>query len=206
VRRQLARLAREYPDADCALVHATPFQLLVATILSAQCTDAAVNKVTPALFAAYPDAATLAQATVPEIEGLIRTIGLFRGKARNIHATARILVQRWHGEVPRTLAELVTLPGVARKTANVVLGTAFGLTEGMVVDTHILRLANRLGFAAAPDARRAERGLMERVPRARWIALGHQLILHGRSVCHARKPACESCKLAPDCPSAELGA
>jgi endonuclease-3 len=184
-------------------VHATPFQLLVATILSAQCTDKAVNKVTPALFAAYPDAATLAQATVPEIEGLIRTIGLFRGKARNIHATARILVQRWHGEVPRTLAELVTLPGVARKTANVVLGVAFGKAEGVVVDTHVHRLSRRLGLTKEDDPKRIERDLMALFPKEDWIDVGHLLIWHGRRVCPARKPLCDRCVLRDRCPSAE---
>ena len=205
LRRQLARLDRLYPDADCALIHDSPFQLLIATMLSAQTTDKAVNKITPALFARFPTPKDLAEATQEEVEAQLRTIGLFRNKARNIRNTARLLVERHGGEVPRTMEELVALPGVARKTANVVLGVAFGIADGIVVDTHVLRLSNRLGFVRARTPVQAERALMARIPKPRWIRISHQLILHGRAVCSARRPACERCALAPDCPSADVG-
>ena len=205
LRRQLRRLDRLYPDADCALVHENPFQLLVATILSAQTTDKAVNKVTPELFRRFPTPEALASASQEEVESIVRTIGFYRNKARNIRGAAKMLVERFGGEVPDRLEDLVQLPGVARKTANVVLGVAFGKAEGIVVDTHVLRLSNRLGFVRAKTPVEAERRLMERIPRRRWIKLSHQLIWHGRLVCKARRPLCDDCALAPDCPSAEVG-
>ncbi len=205
LRRQLRRLGRLYPDADCALVHANPYELLIATILSAQTTDKAVNKVTPVLFSRYPNPQDLANARLEDIESIIRTIGFYRTKAKNIRGAARGLVERFGGQVPDRLEDLVTLPGVARKTANVVLGVAFGKAEGIVVDTHVLRLSNRLGFVRAKTPAQAERQLMARIPKRRWIRLSHQLIWHGRRVCKARRPACDDCALAPDCPSAQVG-
>ena len=205
MKRQLRRLDRLYPAADCALEHANPYELLVATVLSAQCTDKAVNRVTPALFERFPGPAELAEAKPEEIEPFIRSIGLFRNKAKNLRAAAQLLVEHHGGEVPQTMEALLELPGVARKTANVVLGTAFGKAVGVVVDTHVLRLSNRLGFVHADTPTKVERALIERVPRRRWIKLSHQLILHGRETCLARKPRCERCALAPDCPSAEVG-
>lgn len=180
-----------YPDAHCELVFADPFQLLVATILSAQATDVSVNKVTPALFAAFPDAAALAKATPEQIEPYIRSIGLFRNKAKSIHEAARVLVARFDGQVPRTMAELLELRGVARKTANVVLGNCFNINDGFVVDTHIQRLAVRFGLADASDSVAViEKRLMALLPRERWCELSHQIIWHGRRACKARGPGC----------------
>jgi len=195
-----------YPDADCALRHVDAFQLLVATILSAQSTDETVNKVTPVLFAKYPTPRAFADAPVEEIERIIHSTGFFRQKAKSIQGTARKIVDEFGGSVPQTLEELVTLPGVARKTANVVLGTAFGKNEGVVVDTHVGRLSMRLGFTwsgkDAKDAVKIERDLMELFPQESWTFLGHSLIWHGRRVCGARKPNCEGCTLNKLCPSA----
>ncbi len=195
-----AALAAAYPDATCELVFSNPFQLLVATILSAQCTDARVNAVTPALFGRFPDAASLAGADQGELEALIHSTGFYRNKARSLLALAATLVARHHGQVPSSLSELVSLPGVGRKTANVVLGTAFGLATGIVVDTHVARLAVRLGLSAAASADAIERDLIELFPPDSWIALGHRLIVHGRRVCTARRPACARCPLASLCP------
>jgi endonuclease-3 len=195
------RLRAEYPDARCALDHRDAFELLAATILSAQCTDVRVNLVTPALFARYPDAAALAAADRGDVERLIRSTGFFRAKAKALVGMARALVDRHGGAVPRTLAELVPLPGVGRKTANVVLGNAFGVDEGVVVDTHIGRLARRLGLTAHEDPLKVERDLMAVVPRARWTLLAHLLIAHGRRTCVARRPRCAGCLLADICPS-----
>lgn len=200
----LDRLAREYPDATCALTHANPFQLLVATILSAQCTDEQVNRVTPALFARFPDAAALARADLAEVEALVHSTGFFRNKARALVGLGQALVADHDGQVPATMAELVRLPGVGRKTANVVLGNAFGRDEGIVVDTHVARLSRRLGLAAGDSPEAIERELMALVPRDAWTLWAHLLIFHGRQVCPARRPRCASCVVADLCPSAEL--
>lgn len=200
----LARLRREHPDAACALVAADAYQLLVATILSAQCTDERVNLVTPALFARFPDARALAAAPVDELEELVRTTGFFRNKARNLLGMAQAVVAEHGGAIPSTMEELVALPGVGRKTANVVLGNAFGRNEGIVVDTHVQRLSGRLGLTREDDPVKIERDLMPLVPRADWTLWSHLLILHGRRVCNARKPRCGDCVLADLCPSATV--
>lgn len=191
-----------YPDAHCELDFASPFQLLVATILSAQTTDVRVNKVTPVLFAKYGTAEKLAEATPKQIEPIIQSTGFFRNKAKSIVGAARVIMEDFDGEVPRTMDELLTLPGVARKTANVVLGSAFGINDGFVVDTHVTRLSNRLRLTRQLEPPKIERDLMAKLPREKWTKLGHQLIWHGRRVCFARKPACHQCALAPHCPSA----
>lgn len=196
------RLRAEYPDARCALDHRDAFELLAATILSAQCTDVRVNLVTPALFARYPDAAALAAADRGDVERLIRSTGFFRAKAKALVGMARALVDRHGGAVPRTLAELVPLPGVGRKTANVVLGVAFGAPEGVVVDTHVQRLSQRLGLSRHSEPVEIERDLMRLYPQALWDPLSHTLIFHGRRVCTARKPACAACPASQLCPSA----
>jgi endonuclease-3 len=198
----LKELDRLYPAADCELNRSNPFQLLCATILSAQCTDERVNMVTPALFARFPTPAAMAKAPTAELETLIRSTGFFHNKAKNLLGAARMLDEKWRGELPRSMASLLELPGVARKTANVVLGTAFGIAEGVVVDTHVSRLSQRLGLTRESTAERIERDLIEIVPRPRWILFSHQIIWHGRRVCHARKPDCDGCSLAPHCPSA----
>ena len=192
-------LERTFPGADTALAFQTPLQLLVATILSAQCTDARVNMVTPVLFAKYPDAASLAAAPLPDLEEIIRSTGFYRNKAKSIHACTTDIVEKFGGEVPRTLEELVTLHGVGRKTANVVLGNAFGI-PGLVVDTHVTRLANRLGLTNETDAVKIEFALQPIVPREKWTRFSHWLILHGRRTCIARKPACSKCPLSDHCP------
>jgi endonuclease III len=198
--RRIARgLARLYPEARCALNHQTPLQLLVATILSAQCTDARVNLITPALFARYPDARALAGADRKELEGYIQSTGFFRNKAKNLIACCRALVERHGGEVPSTMEELVPLAGVGRKTANVILGNAFGV-PGITVDTHVGRLSRRLGLTAHGDPVKVERDLMELLPKKEWTQFSHRLIFHGRQVCHARKPACDGCGLKKLCP------
>ena len=202
VRSILDGLEDLYPDVDCELDRETPFQLLCATILSAQCTDERVNRVTPALFKRYPDARAMARAELPDLEELIRSTGFFRQKAKSLRGAAQALLAAHAGEIPRTLDALTALPGVARKTASVVLGTAFGLAEGIVVDTHVQRLAMRLGLTRATDVRKIEDDLMRLIPHERWIRFSHQLIWHGRRVCFARKPACDTCTLAPFCPSA----
>ena len=188
-----------YPDATTALHHANPLQLLIATILSAQCTDERVNQVTPALFGRFPDAAEFAAAPPSEIEALIRSTGFFRSKARAIKECCADIAARHGGAVPRTMEELTALRGVGRKTANVVLANAFGI-PGVVVDTHVLRLALRLGLTRETDPVKVEFALMPLVPRDRWAAFSHWLILHGRRVCVARKPRCSICPLAPHCP------
>lgn len=204
VRSILDGLEELYPDVDCELDRETPFQLVCATILSAQCTDDRVNLVTPALFKRYPTPVAMAKAPLPKLEALIRTTGFFRQKAKSLKGTAKMIMKEYGGEVPRTLAELVALPGVARKTASVVLGTAYGLAEGVVVDTHVQRLAMRLGLTRSPDVKKIEQDLMKVIPRESWIRFSHQIIWHGRRVCFARKPACETCTLASFCPSAGL--
>ena len=181
-------------------MHADPYQLLVATILSAQCTDARVNMVTPAVFRRYPDACTLAKAVPAELEALIRSTGFFRAKARNLLAMAGQVAGRHDGEIPRDLEALTALSGVGRKTANVVLGTAFGVAEGIVVDTHVKRLARRLGLTTGKTPEQIERELMGVIPPSEWVDLSHRLIQHGRRVCLARRPRCETCSLAKVCP------
>jgi endonuclease III len=202
IRRILDGLLRLYPRATCELCFTNPFELLVATILSAQCTDKKVNEVTPALFARYPDAAAMGRADLAVLESMLRPTGFFRMKSRNVQAAARALIERHGGRVPPTMDDLVKLPGVARKTANVVLGTAFGIAEGVVVDTHVLRLARRLALTKQNEPAKVERDLMQKVPRDQWIDFSHRLIWHGRRVCFARAPDCAGCALAPHCPSA----
>ncbi len=198
--RVVRRLAAGYPGAECALTHASPLQLLIATILSAQCTDERVNLVTPSLFARYPSAAALAAAPRAEIEKIIQSTGFFRNKAKNIQECARALTERHEGEVPRSLDELVALAGVGRKTANVVLGTAHGIPSGVVVDTHVGRLSLRLGLTKSTDPVKVEQDLMGLLPKKEWIAFSHRMIFHGRQICIARKPRCSICPLADLCP------
>lgn len=198
----LRRLRQAYPDAQCALRHSNPLELLVATILSAQCTDERVNQVTLTLFQKYRSAEDYAMANPAELEQDIRPTGFYRNKARHIQGAARVILERFGGEVPRTMGELLQLPGVARKTANVVLGVAFGQAEGIVVDTHVRRLANRLNLTKEQDPDKIERDLMAIIPRENWIDFGHQLIWHGRRICHARRPDCPNCPLNDLCPSA----
>ena len=194
----LAELKRLYPDAKPALRFKNPYQLLVAVILSAQCTDVKVNMVTPALFEAYPDAHALAGASVQDVEALIKTCGLYHSKAKNLVATAGILSEQYGGEVPADHEKLTQLPGVGRKTANVVMSCAFG-ADAIAVDTHVFRVSNRLGLADANDVLRTERQLMENIPKDMWSLAHHWIIFHGRRVCAARKPACESCTLSSWC-------
>jgi len=201
-RKIVDRLSREFPDARCALDHRNPFELVAATILSAQCTDVRVNLVTPALFRAYPTPAALAGAEPRVLENLIKSTGFFRNKARSLLGMARAVVERHGGRVPDTMEDLVELPGVGRKTANVVLGNAFGKNEGIVVDTHVQRISKLLGLTRETDPVRIERDLMPLVPRPRWTLFSHLLILHGRKTCVARRPACGECRIADLCPSA----
>ncbi|WP_239020660.1 endonuclease III [Nakamurella antarctica] len=203
-RRLNAELSLGYPDAVCELDFTTPLELSVATILSAQCTDARVNVVTPALFARYPTASDYAGASVEELEEYVRTTGFFRNKAASLKGLGRALVEEFDGEVPRTLAELVTLPGFGRKTANVVLGNAFGI-PGITVDTHLGRLVRRWGLTDEEDPVKVERDLNAMLPPAVWTDFSTRVIYHGRRVCDARKPACGACYLAPLCPSYGLG-
>jgi endonuclease-3 len=196
------RLEVEYPDARCALDYASPMQLLVATILSAQCTDERVNQVTPELFRRFPTAQDLAAAPIDELEAIIHPTGFFRQKAKYISLAARAISERPDGDVPRTMKELLELPGVARKTANVVLGVAFDVREGVVVDTHVSRLSKRLRFSRQSNAVKIEADLLALVPRDRWVELSHLLIFHGRRVCASRRPACDRCVVSDLCPSA----
>jgi endonuclease-3 len=197
----LTALEQGYPDAATELAFGTPFELLVATILSAQATDVSVNAATPALFAAYPDASALAKATAKQIEPFIRTIGLFRNKAKNIVAAAKQIVKLHGGDVPDDYDDLLDLPGVGRKTANVVASNAFG-RPAIAVDTHVGRLARRLKFSSHQDPNKVEKDLESLFPQEHWVFLHHSLILHGRRVCHARNPGCDTCTLATLCPSA----
>lgn len=201
VRRVLEALAHAYPEARTALQYETPWQLLVATVLSAQCTDRRVNLITAKLFAAFPDASSLARLSPAEIEQWIKECGLFRAKARHLAATSRIVVERYGGELPlhMTQEELMTLPGVGRKTANVVVSNAYG-QDAIAVDTHVFRLAHRLGWSTARSPEETEQDLMRLIPRRQWSRAHHWLILHGRAVCHARRPACEGCVVAKWCP------
>ena len=197
----LRGLDEAYPEALCALDHKSPWELLIATILSAQCTDVRVNMVTPALFKRFPTPAAMAKATLPELEELIRTTGFYRNKAKSIQGAAKTITEKFNGKVPQTLAELITVPGAARKTANVVLGVSFGKAEGVVVDTHVFRISHRLGLAKGDTAQKVEQELMHILPQDRWISFSHQIIHHGRKVCIARKPKCHECNLEPLCHS-----
>ena len=198
----LERLLAEYPDAHCALDFTNAFELLSATILSAQCTDKRVNMVTPALFKRYPTAVALASAQQADVEEIIKSTGFFRSKAKSLIGMATGVVEQHGGEVPATMDALVELPGVGRKTANVILGNAFGRNDGIVVDTHVTRLSNRLGFTNETDAVKIEQALIPLFPQRYWTMLSHLLIEHGRRVCDARKPHCSACVLADICPSA----
>lgn len=194
------RLQSAYPDAKCALIHRNAYELLVATILSAQCTDARVNMVTPAFFERWPDPHKLLEAKLEEIEKVIHSTGFYRNKAKSLSGAARLMVERFGGSVPDGMEELLELPGVARKTANVVLGNAFGKNVGVVVDTHVSRLAQRMGLTTQTDPVKIEQDLMQLFPQQQWTMLAHLLIAHGRKVCIARKPACDVCPLAEKCP------
>ena len=200
----VARLQRHYPQVRFALDFQTPLQLLVATILAAQCTDARVNQVTPALFRRYPTARAFAEADLGELEEMVKTTGFFRNKARALKNVGQALLAAHDGEVPARMAELVALPGVGRKTANVVLGNAFGINEGVAVDTHVQRLSRRLGLTAATDPEEIERDLMPLIPRESWTRFAHLLQDHGRKICQARRPDCAVCPVADLCPSAEI--
>jgi endonuclease-3 len=200
----LVRLKKEYPDAHCELDFETPLQLLIATILSAQCTDKRVNMVTPALFRKYPDAKSLSAADPAELEEMIKSTGFFRNKTKSLLGMSAAVAERHQSNVPSTMEDLVNLPGVGRKTANVVLGNAYNINEGIVVDTHVGRLAVRLGLTNETDPVKVEQVLMPLIPRDDWTLIAHLLIFHGRRVCIARTPRCESCVLADVCPSARV--
>jgi endonuclease-3 len=203
VRAILAALDKAYPAASCALHHKNPFQLLISTILSAQCTDERVNQVTPALFKQYPAPRDFAVADSNDVEAAIRSTGFFRNKTKSILGASRKIVDEFGGKVPRTMEEMLSLPGVARKTANVVLGTAFGIPSGVVVDTHVQRLSHRLDLSGNTDPKKIEQDLMAVIPRERWILFSHQLIWHGRRVCQARRPKCIECNLEKVCYAAD---
>lgn len=196
----VALFKRYYPDAHCALNHSTPFELLVATVLSAQCTDERVNLVTPALFKKYPTPQKMAKAPIEDLESLVRSTGFFKNKAKNLKAAATLLTEKYKGVIPQDLEALVQLPGVGRKTANVVLGNAFGIASGIVVDTHVTRLSRRLGWVKTENAVLIEKQLCKRVPEVDWVMFSHYLISHGRAVCKARKPDCSHCFLEETCP------
>ena len=198
----LLRLKRLYPDATCSLDYTTPVQLLVATILSAQCTDERVNKVTPALFARFPDARSMAYADILEIEGLVRSTGFYHNKAKNIQGACRKIVEEFDGEVPQLMEQLLTLPGVARKTANVVSAHAFGNIQGVTVDTHVKRLTNLIGLTVHQDPIKIEQDLMKFLPQPDWENFSIMTIYHGRAICNARKPNCSDCELVELCASA----
>ena len=199
----LRRLRAAYPDAECALLHTNAWELLVATILSAQCTDARVNMVTPQLFRRFPTPKAFAEASLPAIEEVIRSTGFYHNKAKSISGAAKRVVGEFGGKVPQTMEELLTLPGVARKTGNVVLGVAFKIAAGIVVDTHVLRLSHRLSLTRAEDPKRVEEDLMKIIPKDRWIAFSHEMIHHGRQICIARKPRCVDCPLETLCNAAD---
>ncbi len=197
----LKGLDEAYPDAVCALTHRSPWELLVATILSAQCTDVRVNMVTPELFRRFPTPAAMAKAEIPELIEIIRTTGFFNNKAKSIKGAAQAIVDRFGGKVPETLAELITVPGAARKTANVVLGVSYGKAEGVVVDTHVFRISRRLDLTKSDTAEKVEQDLMRILPKDHWIRFSHQVIHHGRQVCVARGPKCDKCNLETLCHS-----
>jgi endonuclease-3 len=198
--RVVERLKADYPGATCALENETPFELLVATILSAQCTDARVNMVTPELFRRWPTALEMSKAPIKSLEKVIQSTGFFRAKAKNIKAASAALMERHNGQVPRDMEQLVALPGVGRKTANVVLGTAYRLATGVVVDTHVTRLSQRLGLTAQSDAVKIEQDLMRILPQVEWVDFAHRMIHHGRQICVARKPKCSQCSMNSFCP------
>jgi endonuclease-3 len=200
--KTLARLSKQHPTAHCELDHRSPFELIVSVVLSAQTTDVSVNKATPKLFAAYPDARALAAAEPADIEPYVSTLGFFRSKAKSIVGLARGLVEKHAGEVPRTMAELTDLPGVGRKTANVVLGVLWNIPEGVVVDTHVMRISQRLGWSRSTDAGKIETDLCAILPRKTWSQASHVLIFHGRRCCSARTPACGECSVSDTCPAA----
>ena len=195
----LAKLDQAYPNATCELNHKNAFELLIATILSAQCTDVRVNQVTETLFKKYPDAKAFAYANPSELEQEIRPTGFFRNKTKSVMGASKAILDEFGGEVPRTMEEILTLPGVARKTANVVLGTAYGIPSGIVVDTHVQRITNRLDLTRNEDAKKIERDLMQVIPKDKWILFSHQIIWHGRRICQARKPKCVECNLESLC-------
>jgi endonuclease III len=199
VRQILQKLDEAYPEATCALTHENPFQLLISTILSAQCTDVRVNQVTQTLYQKYPNAKAFAYANPAELQQDIRPTGFFRNKTKSIMGASKQIVEELHGEVPRAMEELLKLPGVARKTANVVLGTAFGIASGVVVDTHVLRVSRRLDLTKNTDPKKVEQDLIHILPREKWILYSHQIIWHGRRVCQARKPKCIECNLETIC-------
>jgi endonuclease-3 len=199
----IAGLQKAYPGATCALVHSNAWELLIATILSAQCTDVRVNMVTPTLFRRFPTPAAMAKAPLPELEELIRTTGFFRNKAKSISGAAKGVVERFGGKVPQTMDELLSLPGVARKTGNVVLGTAYGIADGIVVDTHVLRLSRRLELTLNTEPKKVEQDLIKIIPKDHWIDFSHELILHGRAICIARKPRCADCTIEGECNSSD---
>lgn len=203
-RETRAALEQLFPNATCALHHRSAFELLIATILSAQCTDERVNKVTPILFERYPTPEAMAGATIESLEEIVHSLGFFRSKAKSIQGVAERLCRRHSGQVPASMADLVDLPGVARKTANVVLGTWFRVASGIVVDTHVARVSRRLGLTTEESPEKIERELMGLLPERDWIAFGHRMIQHGRVTCRARKPSCERCKMASFCPSAGM--
>lgn len=195
----LARLDEVYGNATCELKHENAFQLLISTILSAQCTDVRVNQVTETLYKKYPDPKAFAYATPGELEQDIRPTGFFRNKTKSVMGASKAIIEKFDGQVPRTMEEILTLPGVARKTGNVVLGTAYGIPSGVVVDTHVLRLSNRLDLSRNEDPKKVEQDLMKIIPQEKWIQFSHQLIWHGRRVCHARKPKCLECNMESLC-------
>ena len=195
----LAKLDEAYPNATCELNHKSAFELLIATILSAQCTDVRVNQVTETLFKKYPDAKAFAYATPSELEQEIRPTGFFRNKTKSVMGAGKGILEDFGGEVPRTMEEILTLPGVARKTANVVLGTAYGIPSGIVVDTHVQRIANRLDLTRNEDPKKIEQYLMQVIPKDKWIQFSHQIIWHGRRICQARKPKCAECNMESLC-------
>jgi endonuclease-3 len=195
----LEKLDEAYPNATCELKHENAFQLLIATILSAQCTDVRVNQVTETLFKKYPDPKAFAYAAPNELEQEIRPTGFFRNKTKSVMGASKAILEKFSGQVPRTMEEILTLPGVARKTGNVVLGTAYGIASGVVVDTHVLRLSNRLDLSRNEDPKKVEQDLMKIIPQEKWIQFSHQLIWHGRRVCHARKPKCIECNMESLC-------
>jgi endonuclease-3 len=195
----LAKLDEAYGNATCELKHENAFQLLISTILSAQCTDVRVNQVAETLYRKYPDAKAFAYATPSELEQDIRPTGFFRNKTKSVMGASKAIIEKFGGQVPRTMEEILTLPGVARKTANVVLGTGYGIASGVVVDTHVLRLSNRLDLSRNEDPKKIEQDLMKIIPQEKWIQFSHQLIWHGRRVCHARKPKCIECNMESLC-------
>jgi endonuclease-3 len=195
----LAKLDEAYLDATCELKHENAFQLLISTILSAQCTDVRVNQVTETLYMKYPDPEAFAYATPSELEQDLRPTGFFRNKTKSVMGASKAILEKFGGQVPRTMEEILTLPGVARKTGNVVLGTAYGIASGVVVDTHVLRLSKRLDLSQNEDPKKVEQDLMKIIPREKWIQFSHQLIWHGRRVCHARKPKCIECNMESLC-------